>query len=656
MAKVTAELLRKARAGDGDALFDLVDIIQDPTKYKVLHLEISLAHLQVNRLPGAFTNTNKRTPRALAALPALVCVALAAGACTSRPEVKTDTVAKVLEGLDGIIGWINAIMQHWVILYKRGEKGISVIEDLFRQITQPLCVLIPLDNRLAVAIFSSQTVLTTIHQIWSINLETHPARTDLMDENLCAVIRLVEVFALHSSKEGKFHLLHALASSPQFLSSFCEGISWRFRNTITYHQHNKSNISTAARLSDLATIAYSLFMETSNPAFSAALRQSGTFTSWITTLLELREILPPPDLQFQLRSAILLATSRYGRPTHSISDIIEAGVIPLLLSMLSNLDWGEHEDILDALRMVEHVSRLALFPRTGRCLYLAFNPEYKFPSILNEGVASGIMDLIWSYLWQGTALMNRILLDPLVGVKEVVICDNRLHHQRKAISRRNSFKRLQCCSGCHLVTYCSQVCQREDWEGRHKSECESMKQTFDKRRSEAAHYSQTNRHIHVQMVMELFRGENLNTIQDRDTTSPNKIALLIDLSPGLDRPTMTKADPLVDFPDMFFGTFDSPEMEARKDEIIKDCVAQPFSTTKRLLALVLFLDIHRRVHLLVETLRNPSDPDEGSSFVVTQSVVSIEDASSSGFRYESRYEAAMRRFLNGEKGGRAGES
>lgn len=34
------------------------------------------------------------------------------------------------------------------------------------------------------------------------------------------------------------------------------------------------------------------------------------------------------------------------------------------------------------------------------------------------------------------------------------------------------------CSQCLSVTYCSQNCQREDWENHHRKECRSMRKEY----------------------------------------------------------------------------------------------------------------------------------------------------------------------------------
>ncbi|KAH6901576.1 hypothetical protein BKA70DRAFT_683988 [Coprinopsis sp. MPI-PUGE-AT-0042] len=324
--------------------------------------------------------------------------------------------------------------------------------------------------------------------------------------------------------------------------------------------------------------------------------------------------------------------------------MVTAGLIPLFISMLSDIDWKKDaRDALDAFNIAQHLSRLGAIPANGPGLTPCFlSPEYKFPSVFGGGGGGSIVALLWSCLLQGMALTNRILSDP---PGNVIICDSCLHQQTTVLPYENSFKRAQCCSGCHLVVYCSQACQREDWDERHKSECKSMKQTYDDRRRDAVHYSHANRHLHIQMVTVLLRTPNMSTLNKHDCSSVNEAILVIDASRGLDRPQVIEEIPSSDFPSMFLGKFDSPEMEARKEGVIKDFSARRSSTTKTLLALVLSWDIHHRVHVLVE-----AGPDESNRFAVTRSVVSIEDTRSSKYQYRNPLEIAMINILKEQQG------
>ncbi|KAH6901623.1 hypothetical protein BKA70DRAFT_1568429 [Coprinopsis sp. MPI-PUGE-AT-0042] len=655
MSRITAELLRGARAGNSDALYDLAVAMKEQHQYKVSYIEIALEHLRVDRLPlvcappATNTCTDQFKIQVGTAIPAFGCIAIGAVACLPRPEVKRATTARLIEGFDGIVGWIDILMRHWSMLYKDWERKIPAVENLFRQICQLLSSLIQLDDRLAVAVFSSQKVLATAHQIWSLNLETHPARTVPMDK-ACPVLKLLAYFALHSSKEGIFHLLQALTERPLFLSSFCEGLVWRFRNTVVYHRQHKPDNDTVNRLFRLGAIPRYLFDETSNPTVFAQLRLSKVFPSWIATLFELREVLPAPHLRFHIHSAVLLATNRYACPAHSMSDMVIAGLVPLFLSTSSNLEFGERKAVLDALRTTQHLSRLALFPRTARALHSLLTPEHRLLSGFGRGVARGIIREVWQNLCRGMELTNRLLSLPPEDASEVTICDNRSHHQTATTSCQDSLEKSRCCSGCHLTVYCSERCQREDWSKRHRSECKSMEGTFVTRRHDVVHYSQANRQLHIRMLMTIFRSEYASMLNERDHSTSGKCILVVDASAGLFQPISIEEVKLIDFPAFYFGKFDSLEMEARKDEIINAFIAQPSSTTTRLLALVLFWDMHRKIHILVEAIRDQSEPDEAENYKVTQSVVRVEDARSSKFRYQSPFEANMIEVLKGQQG------
>lgn len=161
------------------------------------------------------------------------------------------------------------------------------------------------------ALFSAPKVLKMIQQLWSQDFKTHPARAIPIDKS-CTVLKLV---VLPLSTEGEFHFLQALVSDPPFLTSFCEGISRRFRNTITYHQQANSDADTAQRLEELAAIAQLFSKHQLDAPIAEAVRLSGIFTSWTRALLELRGELPSRSLVLHLGTAFSLATARHGQPS-----------------------------------------------------------------------------------------------------------------------------------------------------------------------------------------------------------------------------------------------------------------------------------------------------------------------------------------------------
>ncbi|KAH6901607.1 hypothetical protein BKA70DRAFT_1522425 [Coprinopsis sp. MPI-PUGE-AT-0042] len=89
-----------------DALYDLGVALQGQPQCKASYMEIALEHL---------------------------------------PEVERATTAKLIKGFDGL------------------EQAIPELEDLFHQICQLWTFLIQLEDRIAVAVFSSQKVVATAH-------------------------------------------------------------------------------------------------------------------------------------------------------------------------------------------------------------------------------------------------------------------------------------------------------------------------------------------------------------------------------------------------------------------------------------------------------------------------------------------------------------
>jgi hypothetical protein len=145
------------------------------------------------------------------------------------------------------------------------------------------------------------------------------------------------------------------------------------------------------------------------------------------------------------------------------------------------------------------------------------------------------------------------------------------------------------------------------------------------RRREIVHYTQVTRRLHIQMISSLFRSEYKSRLDDLwNRTQSNTSMIMIDFSSGLCPPGKIRVLPLAQFPALFHGSFDSPEMETRKDGMLKEFSAGPLSATNRLVAFVFFWDTNRRIHILAETARKPRNRDRPSKFSITRSVVSVE--------------------------------
>ncbi|TEB28665.1 hypothetical protein FA13DRAFT_1735500 [Coprinellus micaceus] len=77
------------------------------------------------------------------------------------------------------------------------------------------------------------------------------------------------------------------------------------------------------------------------------------------------------------------------------------------------------------------------------------------------------------------------------------ICDNSNHKSCFGRAMKEAAPSMVC-SQCLSVTYCSQNCQREDWENHHRKECRSMrKEYFANRFSNGLRYSQRLRGFHA---------------------------------------------------------------------------------------------------------------------------------------------------------------
>jgi hypothetical protein len=127
------------------------------------------------------------------------------------------------------------------------------------------------------------------------------------------------------------------------------------------------------------------------------------------------------------------------------------------------------------------------------------------------------------------------------------------------------------------------------------------------------------------MITSLFCNEYKSALDSVwDSTQSNRTIIMVDPLSGLSPSQNIEAFPLAQFSALFHGNFDSPEMEARKDGIIREFRTGPLSKTKRLMAFIFLWDADRRIHFLVETVRETGNRDGASSYAINQCVVSVE--------------------------------
>ena len=121
------------------------------------------------------------------------------------------------------------------------------------------------------------------------------------------------------------------------------------------------------------------------------------------------------------------------------------------------------------------------------------------------------------------------------------------------------------------------------------------------------------------MLFNMAHGELRSSLGDRPR---NEVIHLVDASSGLDWPKPMKVVPISEFRDLFFGEFDSTESQARKERMLEAHLLRPADTPISLLALVLFWDLNRRIHLLVEL--SGVFPGDCHKYYIAQSAVTIE--------------------------------
>jgi MYND finger len=175
------------------------------------------------------------------------------------------------------------------------------------------------------------------------------------------------------------------------------------------------------------------------------------------------------------------------------------------------------------------------------------------------------------------------------------------------------------CSGCHLVTYCSSVCQRQDWEKRHQDECRVMRRTYIRawrylslrgeshilclgRSTEGFRYGNTSRSFHLAVANHVFI-QNLQVIATQllltETGKPDdNTVVVIDARSCTDAAIQLSLKPLPEYlEEMPAG--DCPTFDARIHALVTRFRAHP-NPNARLIEMQVAWDISRGINLIAE--------------------------------------------------------
>ncbi|KAH6908612.1 hypothetical protein BKA70DRAFT_1481882 [Coprinopsis sp. MPI-PUGE-AT-0042] len=230
-----------------------------------------------------------------------------------------------------------------------------------------------------------------------------------------------------------------------------------------------------------------------DPIVQRALCNVGYLASFTGTLAKLEPSFTLDDLLENCEDIVVQCFATKGNPVFNLEFILDSGYLEVLAL---NITGRELEDIcaMDK-KNVTFITRLEpylFYPCISKALLQA--KDRIEANTLQTFTTLPMVEGAWEGILNRARMVESNLKRMDEGLLAYPICDNNTSHEfyPKAIPKL--------CSNCHLVAYCSVECQREDWEKRHRVECNAMRCAYQDRCDRSIRYSQRLRAFHLRSI------------------------------------------------------------------------------------------------------------------------------------------------------------
>ncbi|KAJ3538003.1 hypothetical protein NMY22_g5359 [Coprinellus aureogranulatus] len=524
---IPAVILSQARNGvDVGQLYDIVS----PQNCTPEVIEIVFSHLPLEGLPP--TRVVGRTSfigaeRALAALTVLSKVTFAA---YSNPHAKEYLVARSIESVDAICLWMDFSLPHGLVQVTPHNSTRVELRRAHLFQAETLQDLLHLDQRIHTAFASSPVFVRLVIRIWTELNDDAKLCMNLGGGNGCPVIRTM--LKATETEDGKEAFVSELTYSPTKAASFAactvqratqiadEGLDAHPLPVIIRH---------VCWLLDIVDRFVS-----SNTTVWSQFSRSGyvkTYTALLNSISFFAVEHGTPELLIEnLRGVCGLMTliaDQNSRIVRNRCEVVSGDMMSLLARTVGYLAQSNDSKAVESgIAVVQMFSEYTLYPKVLEAIHKLKPPKF--------GVATMPRDSPMFKIWHGF-FMSFVIREQLPYPSIVRLCDNITCNVRHS----GPWKSKQC-SRCSSVVYCSEVCQKQDWNRWHKSECSAAREIHTVRRLSESWYSHTIRAFHTGFIDEFF-SQNLSEIDNPESESES------DQHPS---PSIRETLPVVEFTDV----------------------------------------------------------------------------------------------------------
>ncbi|KAJ3539064.1 hypothetical protein NMY22_g4903 [Coprinellus aureogranulatus] len=503
------ELVQSAHQGSTEALEALLHWIT-PDRVTDEILAIPLKHLTTDRVPAptvfdpeAFiavlsTSAVRRPALCLRILWKIFSI------LTSKPSDKFSVVDWLLESIADICSWIRFCLAYGHLCL---PKPLPSASKTYLEQAKLLLELYELDERTCAALITSPAFSDLLVHMW-VRLGDGNCRSimNINDQTTCPIITMA--IRILEDEKGRQTFLQRV-SSKRLIGLFCKGIDDRLRDCTGVPANLYGLLQSIEFLLHVTKHTWHL-----GDDFRKSLSGTHHLMQFAHILDEASVVYAKHDPRgdsglkllsvalFQLCGLVVEEKTR-SRNFRAWRDLLGGDFLPLLMRVTSSVTVQDEDRWMNTIRIVEALGGYLPFPHVFNV-----DPRIQPPTEIVAGRPKA--QKTWQTFWKAFEVTQKAF-DTREGRPEVEICDNPLCDP----STRPADKSSKECAGCYTVVYCSDKCQKEDWDEWHYREC-GYGRVISPHRKARAWYDRATRASQATLVEIIYNETDCPEFASRD--------------------------------------------------------------------------------------------------------------------------------------------
>ncbi|KAH6890248.1 hypothetical protein BKA70DRAFT_1540015 [Coprinopsis sp. MPI-PUGE-AT-0042] len=471
MARLSPQLIQAARTGDDSKLSELATKITT-ANYTLEALSAGLIHLKLDDIPEE-GSPPPRGYRLNLSISAIFCLLCAVMNCSRTSELEVGTSRLLENEIEGVIAWLSLMLKEATGSHQLAVNTFMALSRLSPDLLRLMC--------------SSRRTLNLVMEIWYHQVPIEVEVDGLENHNWKTPSAVV--MNTYLSNPGGIKVFHDLVvPSENHLAMFYQSLSQKLQQLSQIFPTSSTNtqalLETVKIFSDIHHRVHCLSSSRSRERSKCLKELANTFN--------------------------ILQVAEDGQ---DLVHFIHSGLLSTLVSDFPLCGWEDDE--ARGTYIISSLAAYACYPRYLRALLRGLSVIPRI--LLSSGVDESSPNL-WRSLFYTISMRAPFLQE---ASPESLPCENHWAHESN-IPRVDATS-IKVCSGCRLMAYCSVTCQNEDWQRRHRAECDELWEAVNKWEHDGRRFSQSARAFQLALATRFFNSLSFQRILSsyQATSYPN---------------------------------------------------------------------------------------------------------------------------------------